>query len=85
MRHNNKEVDKCIEQENTLFFLEQLAEIWHEEGHFSGFMEGLKIGERIKKHKVVEQLLQDSDFSVEKIASIADATLPFVKKVKKGY
>ena len=51
---------------------EQVAEMRHQEGVEEA------------KREVVENLLKDPDFSLDKIASIVNAPLDFVKEVKKG-
>ena len=40
-------------------------------------------GEEKKSHEVVKNLLLNTDFTIAKIASLANVTEAFVKKVKK--
>jgi predicted transposase YdaD len=71
-----EQVDGITEKKNTMGIFEQIAEVRHEEG--------LKKGEQKAKRQIVENLLRDTKFSADKIASLANVTLNFVNKVKKG-
>jgi hypothetical protein len=64
----NLEVEKITEKKNTMDIFEQVAEMKVEE----------------KSWLVVSNLLTDTAFSVEKIASLADVSIDFVKEVKKS-
>jgi DNA-dependent RNA polymerase auxiliary subunit epsilon len=61
-------VEKITEKKNTMDIFEQVAEMKVEE----------------KSWLVVSNLLTDTAFSVEKIASLADVSIDFVKEVKKS-
>jgi predicted XRE-type DNA-binding protein len=69
-------IDQKTGKENTMGIIEQLAEIKAEEAR----AEALENASRL----FVENLLKQSDFSQAKIASLANVSLSFVKKVKKG-
>ena len=58
---------------------EQVAEIRHEEG----LQEGRKEGAQQAKRLVVENMIKNSKLSLNEMASLADVSLSFVKKVKK--
>ena len=62
---------------------EQLAEIKAKEGREIGIAKGIAKGKEEATHLFVENLLRDSDFPLEKIASMTNVTISFVKKVKK--
>ena len=68
----NKQVDQITGQTNTMGILEQLAEI--------------KAAEAFEKSRelFVKNLLANTEFSSEKIASLADTSLDFVNKIKEG-
>jgi hypothetical protein len=74
-----EQVDEITGKKNTMGIIEQLAEIKAEEARVKG-------EEKIQKNTrlIVENLLRDSTYPEEKIASMTNVTLDFVKKVKKG-
>jgi hypothetical protein len=65
------EIDKITDKKNTMDIFEQVAE-WR-------FQDGLEQGDE----KAVKVLLANTEFSVEKIASLVDVSIPFVEKIKK--
>ena len=62
---------------------EQVAEIRHEEGLQEGRKVGRKEGAQQTKRLVVENMIKNSKLSLNEMASLADVSLSFVKKVKK--
>ena len=67
-----KRIDQKTGKKNTMGIIEQLAEIKAEEAREN------------TSRLFVENLLKESDFPQAKIASLANVSLSFVKKVKKG-
>jgi hypothetical protein len=65
------EIDKITDKKNTMDIFEQVAE-WR-------FQDGLEQGDE----KAVKVLLANTEFSVEKIASLVDVPISFVEKIKK--
>jgi hypothetical protein len=72
------EVDKGTGKNNTMDIFEQVAEMKRQEG----IEEGIEKGEQRASCVFVENLLKDSGFPAEKIASLANVSLEFVKEVK---
>jgi predicted transposase YdaD len=73
-----KELDIITGKAKTMGIIEQLAEIRAQEGHEMGLEEG-----RVESSRLfVGNLLQETDFSIEKIASLANVSVDFVKEVK---
>ncbi|MDO6432974.1 hypothetical protein Q4E93_20365 [Flavitalea sp. BT771] len=74
-----KEIDKITGKKNTMDIFEQVAEWrWQEglqEGHRKGINEGLE--------KSVRALLANTEFSVEKIASLIGVSVTRVRKLSK--
>ena len=68
---------------NTMDIFEQVAEIRHEEGLQEGRKVGRKEGAQQTKRLVVENMIKNSKLSLNEMASLADVSLSFVKKVKK--
>lgn len=79
-----KELDKITGKKNTMGIIEALAEIREQEGREKGLVEGLAIGDEKRSLLVVENLLRDTDFPIEKIADLAGVSAAYVKRVKKG-
>jgi hypothetical protein len=75
----NQEVDQITEKTNTMDIFEQVAEMRHEEG----LQKGLRKGAQQTKRLVIKNLLNNSKLSLNEIASVADVSVIFVKKVKK--
>jgi len=79
--------DQIFERKNTMGYFEQLAEIRRREGVEEGRREGLKEGrlEGVQEglEKAVQKMLTNTDFSVEKIATLMEVPVAVVKKIKK--
>jgi len=82
-----KEVDHIFSKTNFMGIAEQLAEIRATEalkvGIKKGREEGLEEGKENASRIFVENLLKDGLYTQDKIASLANVSLAFVKKVKK--
>ncbi len=61
-----------------------IDEYLKQEGKKEGLAEGMKKGQENSRRLFVENLLKDSNFSVAKIASLANVTVGFVNKIKNG-
>jgi hypothetical protein len=70
-----EKVDQITGKPNTMGVIEQLAEITREEG--------IELGSERKGRLVVENLLKDSGFPIEKIAALADVPVEFVRQVRR--
>ena len=68
----DEQIDKITGKINTMGLIEQIREIKIQE-----------VREEEAK-RFIENLLSSTDFSVEKIASLAGVPVDFVEKVKKG-
>lgn len=75
-----KRVDRIMDKTNTMNIFEQVAEIKAAEA----LEKGLKKGRAEERELIVKNLLANTEFSPEKIASLANTSLAFVKKIKKG-
>jgi hypothetical protein len=73
-------VDKITGKKNSMDIFEHLAQIRAAEALEKGREEGRENANRL----FVENLLKESDFTQAKIASLANVSLAFVRKVKKG-
>jgi hypothetical protein len=73
------DVDTITDKKYTMGIIEQVAEMREAEG----MKKGLKRGEKKASRLFVENLLNNSNFSLQKIASLANVSIDFVKKVKK--
>ncbi len=78
-----KQIDQETQKKNTMDIFGQWAEIKKEEGIEEGLEKGIEKGIEKTTRQFVENLLKDSTFPVEKIASLANTTAKFVRKVKK--
>jgi hypothetical protein len=78
-----EEVDHIFGKKNFMGIAEHLAEIRATEARKIALKEGLEEGKENASRLFVENLLKDSDFTQAKIASLANVSLAFVKKVKK--
>lgn len=67
-----EEIDKITGKTNTMSIIEQVTELRVEEARREG------------DEKAVRLLLQNTEFSVEKIADLVGVTVVFVKEVKEG-
>ena len=67
-------IDQLTGKINTMGVLEQLAEMRAQEG--------LQQGQENAKRLFVENLLKEGSFSQQKIASLANVSLNFVRKIK---
>jgi hypothetical protein len=74
-RKFRREIDNITGKKDTMDIFEQVAEFKRQEG--------VQEGEQKASRLFVENLLKGSDFPLEKIASMANVSLEFVKKVKK--
>jgi len=68
----DKQIDKVINKKNTMGLIEQLAEIRAQEARED------------QKKIFITNLLSSTDFSVEKIASLAAVSVSFVEEVKEN-
>ena len=73
-----QQVDQITGKKNTMGIIEQLAQIKSEEALEKGRAEGQEISSRL----FVENLLRNTEFSLEKVASLANVTVDFVRAVK---
>jgi len=64
---------------NTVEYLKMEG---REEGREEGRVEGIEVGKEQAAAVFVENLLKGSDFTIGKIASLANVTEEFVKEVK---
>jgi len=79
-----EEVDSILGKKNYMGIVEHLAEIRATEARKVALKEGLEEGKENASRAFVENLLRDGLYTQVKIASLANVTLAFVKKVKKG-
>jgi len=83
-----KQVDQITGKKNTMGIIEQLAEIKAEEALAKGLVQGEQKGrleaKLEEKENFVIALLNNTEFSADKIASMVGAPVPFVEKVKRG-
>jgi hypothetical protein len=77
-------VDKIFGKKNYMGIVEQLAEIKATKALKEGMEKGREEGRENANRLFVENLLKDSDFTQAKIASLANVSLVFVHKIKKG-
>ena len=73
-----KQIDHLTGKKKSMGYFEQLAEIRAEEAMEKGIEKGAKKASLL----FVENLLKGTDFTPKKIASLANVSLDFVKKVK---
>lgn len=78
-----EEVDKRTGKKNTMGILEQLAGIKSQEAREEALEEGNK-KVRATQEQAVKAFLNNTEFSVEKIASLVDVSVSFVEQVKKS-
>jgi len=78
-----KQIDHETQKNNTMDIFEQWAEIKQQEGLERGIKRGIETGTERATRKFVENLLKETSFSVEKIASLANVSVEFVTEVKK--
>ena len=64
-------------------YMSEEKDILYRRGELKGIEKGKEEGEEKKSFKVVKNLLLNTDFTIAKIAGLADVTEAFVKKVKK--
>lgn len=62
---------------------EQVAQMKYEEGYRKGLRQGLKELQQKRDRRVAENLLRRNDLLLNQIASVANVSLNFVKKVKR--
>ena len=75
-----EEIDGITNKPNTMDIIEQVAVIREEKAMVVGREEGIIEA----KHGVVKKMLLETNFSEEKIASLADVSVNVVKEMKKG-
>jgi len=75
-----EELNKITGKVNAMGIIEQLAEIRAEEGREQGLKEGREKSSRL----FVKNLLSDTDFPFERIASLANVSTDFVRNVKES-
>ena len=73
-----EQIDQITGKKNTMGIIEQLAQIKSEEAR----EEGLAQGQEISRRLFVENLLKNTEFSMEKIASLAGVPVELVHSVK---
>jgi hypothetical protein len=78
MNRTFRERIQSHDKDNIMGIDEYLKQVGKEEGRAEGFAEGREDSSRL----FVENLLKDSDFHEEKIASLANVTIDFVKEIK---
>jgi len=71
-----QEIDQITGNTNKMDIFEQIAELREEVGMKKGMQKASRL--------FVKNLLKESNFSLEKIASMANVSLSFVKQVKKS-
>ncbi len=76
-------IDKITGKKDTMDIFDQVAEMRREEGIQQGLQKGIQEGTQKTSRLFVENLLKEPGFSIEKIASLANVSLAFVKRVKK--
>lgn len=81
-----EQIDVITGKKDTMGIIEQVKQIRLEEAREVGREEGLKTGRKEgrdeERRLFVENLLKDSDFAPEKIASVANVSLEYVNEVK---
>jgi hypothetical protein len=77
-----EQIDQITGKRNTMGIIEQLAQIKSEEALERGLQTGLAQGQQISSRLFVENLLKKTEFSLEKIASLANVPVGFVHSVK---
>ena len=82
MNRNFKERIQSQDKNNIMGIDEYLKMVGKEEGLEQGLEQGRLEGEENSRRLFVGNLLKDSDFSIEKIASLANVTVDFVKDIK---
>jgi hypothetical protein len=73
-----EQTDLIIGKSETMGIFEQLADIKHQEGLEEGKQEGMQVAER-----AIRVLLDNTEFSPEKIAEMVKVPIDMVEKVKK--
>jgi len=77
-----QQLDRITGKKNTMGINEQLAQIKSEEDREDGLLVGRTEGQQISSRLFVENLLKNTDFSLEKMASLANVNIDFVRAVK---
>jgi hypothetical protein len=77
------QLNHITKKEKTMDIFEQVAEVRFEEGLKKGEKRGEKKATQKASRLFVEYLLRETKHSLPKIASLANVSQPFVKKVKK--
>jgi predicted transposase YdaD len=90
-----EKIDLKTGKRNTMGIIEQVQEIRYREakeqgvlegraeGRTEGVLEGIAEGLQKAKRELVENALKQTEFSDDKIASLANVTVEFVNKIKK--
>jgi predicted transposase YdaD len=77
-----QQLDQITGKKNTMGILEQIAEMRAEEALEKGLEKGRAEGVEMNGRMVARTLLEDTDFPMEKIASITNVSLDVVKTIK---
>lgn len=87
-RNFDKEVNILTGKKETMGIIETIKQITFEEGVEKGIekgrKEGIEKGAEQKSREFVKNMLSNTDFTIAQIASLANVTEAFVKKVKAG-
>jgi flagellar biosynthesis/type III secretory pathway protein FliH len=62
--------------------IEQIQEIRYKEAEEKGMEKGILEGLQKAKHEMVKNVLQQTEFSDDKIASLANVSVAFVEKAR---
>ena len=82
MRYGPKLVIKIVKPKTPQFPIYLEEDPIYLEGIEKGIEKGIEIGTTKQKFNFVQNLLLNTDFSTDKIASLANVTLAFVEEVK---
>ncbi len=81
-RNFDKEVDKLTGKKETMGIIETIKKIEREEAFEKGIERGIEKGAQQKSYEFVKNLLSNTNFTIAKVASLANVTEAFVKKVQ---
>lgn len=73
-------INQKTKKYNTMGVIEQVREMRYQEARELGLQEGLEEARR----EIVKNLLDQTEFSDDKIASLANVPLSFIEKVKQA-
>jgi predicted transposase YdaD len=77
-----EKIDLITGKRNTMGIIEQIQEIRYKEAEEKGMEKGILEGLQKAKHEMVKNLLQQTEFSDDKIASLANVSVAFVEKAR---